>query len=81
MNAHMGHVLAKRFCHVLSSRHPLGTNRPSFSSLKHSLLQPEETLLKWTESDLQVHPQASVIRAPLEAAVGLYGDLQKIYIL
>ena len=61
--------------------HPLGTNRPSFSSLKHSLLQPEETLLKWTESDLQVHPQASVIRAPLEAAVGLYGDLQKIYIL
>ncbi|KAL5500300.1 hypothetical protein EMCRGX_G011839 [Ephydatia muelleri] len=60
--------------------HPLENNRPSFTSIKQSLLTPEETLLKWTDADLQVHPQASIIKAPLEAAAGLYEDLQKKYI-
>lgn len=60
--------------------HPLDSSRPSFTSIKQSLFQPEDVLLAWAEDDLQVHPQAKVIKAPLEAGYKLYEDLQNIYL-
>ena len=61
-------------------RHPRTSSRPTFSTLLHTLSQNPTTLLNWTEEDRNVHPLAAVLGAPLEAGLGLYIDLQQVYV-
>ena len=60
-------------------RHPKTSSRPSFTTLVQIFSQAEADLLIWSEDDLSVHSQVSVLGAPLEAAKDLYPQLQTLY--
>ena len=61
-------------------RNPDKNSRPTFSAIVEVLNKPEEVLLHWSEEDRMVHPQASVLGAPLDAASKLYLQLQRQYL-
>ena len=63
-----------KFC-----RHPATSERPSFNDLIQKLSMPDTRLLKWSNEDKAVHPEASKLGAELEHASELYKDLQTLY--
>ena len=63
----------------LSVRNPEATERPKFTKLMTAFLSNPSLLLKWTEKDLSVSPQASMLGAPLEEGRDLYQNLQFKY--
>ena len=63
----------------LSVRKPEATERPRFTKLMTAFLSNPSLLLKWTEKDLSVSPQASMLGAPLEEGRDLYQNLQLKY--
>lgn len=54
--------------------------RPTFGDILKVLERPVAELFMWAQKDLAVHPQCSVIGAPIAAGSELYLDLQKTYI-
>ena len=68
----------------LFPRHPESSGRPSFEDLVLSLSDGENhdeaNLLKWSDEDKAIHPQAATLGADLETAQCLYMDLQMAYI-
>ena len=61
-------------------RHPDASGRPQFAQLLQVLSRPEHELLSIPEEEGRVHPQATLLGAPLEAGKQLYLELQNTYI-
>ena len=61
-------------------RHPEASQRPSFTLISKTLKEVDANTLKWSMDDIQVHPKASTLGAPLEAALHLFPELQRAYI-
>ena len=57
------------------------SDRPTFTELMQELSLPDTKILKWTEEDKMVHPEASVLGAQLHYAEDLYPDLQNSYVV
>ena len=55
------------------------TQRPSFQDITRQLSLPDTKLLKWSEEDKFVHPEAATLGADLLCGEGLYKDLQTRY--
>ena len=55
------------------------TQRPSFQDIARQLSLPDTKLLKWSEEDKSVHPEAATLGADLLCGEGLYKDLQTRY--
>ena len=53
--------------------------RPQFLEVARQLSLPDSKLLKWSEEDKCVHPEAAKLGADLQCAEGLYQDLQTRY--
>jgi hypothetical protein len=53
------------------------SQRPSFQDLTRQLSLPDTKLLKWSEEDKSVHPEAAQLGADLKCGEELYMDLQK----
>ena len=64
---------------TIAFRHPEASGRPSFSTLLSRLSQPENQLLKWTDT-ITHDPQSTMLGAPLKTASDLHSDLQQQYI-
>ena len=60
-------------------RHPESSQRPSFLEVSRKLSLPDPKLLKWSEEDKAVHPEAAKLGADLLSAQELYKDLQTLY--
>lgn len=60
-------------------RHPVKSERPTFTELMQGLSLPDTKLLKWSEEDKKTHPEASVLGAKLVHTEQLYIDLQQSY--
>ena len=60
-------------------RHPVTSERPSFLDIVRQLSLPDTKLLKWTEEDKSVHPEAAQLGADLLCGEGLYQNLQNRY--
>jgi hypothetical protein len=60
-------------------RHPQTSGRPSFQDLTRQLSLPDTKLLKWSEEDKSVHPDAAQLGADLKCGEELYMDLQMQY--
>ena len=54
-------------------------HRPSFQDIVRQLSLPDSKLLKWSEEDKSVHPEAAMLGADLLCGEGLYKDLQTCY--
>ena len=50
---------------LYSCRHPEKACRPSFQDLTKQLSLPDTKLLKWSEEDKSVHPEAAQLGADL----------------
>lgn len=61
-------------------RHPDTSERPDFPEISQQLSWPDPKLLKWSEEDKALHPEAIKLGADLLIAHDLYGDLQDSYI-
>ena len=55
------------------------SGRPSFQDIARQLSLPDTKLLKWSEEDQSVHPEAAKLGADLLCGEGLYKDLQSKY--
>ena len=64
----------------ISHRHPATSERPSFNDLMQKLSMSDTRLLKWSDEDKAVHPEASKLGVELEHAFDLYRDLQSGYV-
>ena len=64
---------------IISIRHPEATARPVFTDITQQLSLPDTRLLKWSEEDKSVHPEAAKLGADLLCAQYLYKDLQNSY--
>ena len=62
------------------SRHPASNERPEFSEITQHLSFPDPKLLKWSDEDRSVHPEATKLGADLLCAQELFKDLQTRYI-
>ena len=60
-------------------RCPVASGRPSFMNIVHQLSLPDTKLLKWSEEDRCVHPEALKLGADLLYGEELYKDLQEAY--
>ncbi len=60
-------------------RHPISASRPTFSEVATWLSYPDPELLKWSESDKSVHPEATKLGANILCGGRLYPDLQSQY--
>ena len=65
--------------HLFTCRHPVTSERPSFQDISRQLSLPDTKLLKWTEEDKSVHPEAAQLGADLLCGEGLNKDLQTCY--
>ena len=65
------------FC--ILHRHPDSSSRPDFVSVVQCLSLPDTKLLKWSEEDKAIDPEASTLGAGLDKATNLYKDLQQQY--
>ena len=63
----------------MNSRNPDTRGRPSFIELTRQLSLPDTKLLKWSEEDKSVHPEAAQLGADLLCGEGLYKELQVKY--
>ena len=61
-------------------RHPDSSSRPDFVSVVQQLSLPDTKLLKWSEEDKAIDPEAATLGAGLDRAMDLYKDLQEQYI-
>ena len=64
---------------LLFFRHPVTSQRPKFQDVSRQLSMPDPKLLKWSEEDRAVHPEAAKLGADLFSAKELYEDLQTFY--
>jgi len=64
---------------VLLHRDPVPSSRLNFNEVSKQLSLPDTRLLKWSEEDKSVHPEAATIGADLKCAHNLYVDLQLKY--
>ena len=64
---------------IIYSRAPEMTQRPSFQDIIRQLSLPDTKLLKLSEEDKSVHPEAATLGAGLLCGEGLYKDLQARY--
>ena len=64
---------------MLYYRHPEPSQRPSFPEVTRQLSLPDPKLLKWSEEDKCVHPEAAKLGADLKCGQELYKDLQTRY--
>ena len=55
--------------------------RPTFTELMQAFSLPDTKLLRWSEEDRSVHPEASTLGAPLNYTQQLYMDLQENYVV
>ena len=55
------------------------TLRPSFQDIIKQLSLPDTKLLKWSEEDKSVYPEAATLGADLLCGEELYKDLQTRY--
>ena len=55
------------------------SQRPNFQDIVKQLSLPDTKLLKWSEEDKSVHPEAAMLGADLLYGKGLYKDLQISY--
>ena len=55
------------------------SERPRFPEISRQLSLPDPKLLKWSEEDKAVHPEAAKLGADLLSAQDLYRDLQASY--
>ena len=55
------------------------TQRPSFQDIIRQLSLPDTKLLKLSEEDKSVHPEAATLEADLLCGEELYKDLQACY--
>ena len=62
-------------------RHPTSSERPDFTEISRRLSLPDTRLLKWSEEDKCVHPEAAKLGADLLYGEPLYKDLQMKYIV
>ena len=60
-------------------RHPDSSSRPDFVSVVQQLSLPDTKLLKWSEEDKAIDPEASTLGAGLDKAMNLHKDLQQQY--
>ena len=60
-------------------RHPMTTQRLNFPDITRQLSLPDTKLLKWSEEDKSVHPEAATLGTDLLCGEGLYKDLQTRY--
>ena len=60
-------------------RNPKTSGRPSFQDIAKWLSLPDTKLLKWSEEDKSVHPEAATLGADLLCGEELYKDLQVKY--
>ena len=60
-------------------RHPVTTQRLNFPDITRQLSLPDTKLLKWSEEDKTVHPEAATLGADLLCGEELYKDLQTRY--
>ena len=60
-------------------RNSAPSERPSFQDISRQLSLPDTKLLKWTEEDKSVHPEAAQLGADLLCGEGLYKELQAYY--
>ena len=65
---------------VCNYRHPKPSLRPGFPDIARQLSFPDTKLLKWSEEDKSVHPEAATLGADLLCGEELYRDLQNKYI-
>ena len=65
---------------ILDCRHPNTSERPGFTEITRQLSLPDPKLLKWSQEDKLVHPEAAELEADLLCAQDLYKDLQNRYI-
>ena len=72
------HVHVQLF-YVTRHRHPTNNGRPDAAMIAQWLSRPDPQLLRWSEEDRALHPEASLLGAELEAAVELYKELQETY--
>ena len=63
----------------MNFRNPDTQARPSFIELTRQLSLPDTKLLKWSEEDKSVHPEAAQLGADLLCGEGLYKELQVKY--
>ncbi len=60
-------------------RNPSAVERPSFLDIIRQLSLPDTKLLKWSEEDKSVHPEAAQLGTDLLCGEELYKDLQCVY--
>ena len=60
-------------------RHPDPSNRPDFVSVLQQLSLPDAKLLRWSEEDKAIDPEAATLGAGLDKATNLYKRLQERY--
>ena len=65
---------------IYCCRHPTPFHRPSFSSVVQKLSVPDTKILKLSDEDKAVHPEASKLGAELDKSVEVYKDLQELYL-
>ena len=63
----------------ITYRHPETSQRPDFLEVARELSLPDTRLLKWSEEDKCVHPEAAKLGADLLCGESLYKDLQTCY--
>ena len=64
---------------IVTFRHHTPSERPSFTEISRQLSLPDTRLLKWSEEDKCVHPEAAKLGADLLCGELLYKDLQDKY--
>ena len=57
----------------------MASQRPNFIDITRQLSLPDTKLLKWSEEDKSVHPEAAKLGADLLCSQELYKDLQTCY--
>ena len=60
-------------------RNPMPSERLTFTEISRELSPPDIRLLKWSEEDKRVHPEAAKLGADLLCGEPLYKDLQMKY--
>ena len=61
-------------------RHPSASSRPNFVSVVQQLSLPDTKLLKWSEEDKGIDPEAATLGAGLDQSVNLYKGMQDSYV-
>jgi hypothetical protein len=74
-----GNAFSPKTIASVYSRNPATSARPKFLELTTQLSSPDSELLKWSEEDESVNPEAAQLGADLQCAINLHMDLQHRY--